>query len=77
MALMSQDDLADLAAKDDVQLMAHELAHQWWGVTLGIRSWSDFWFERRVCGVHVGPRISRSTGGARRTTSKSRNYGSG
>ncbi len=45
MALMSQDDLADLAAKDDVQLMAHELAHQWWGVTLGIRSWSDFWLN--------------------------------
>jgi aminopeptidase N len=45
MALMSQDDLADLAAKDDVKLMAHELAHQWWGVTLGIRSWSDFWLN--------------------------------
>jgi aminopeptidase N len=45
MALMSQDDLTDLAAKDDVQLMAHELAHQWWGVTLGIRSWSDFWLN--------------------------------
>jgi hypothetical protein len=29
MALMSQDDLSDLVDKDDVQLMAHELAHQW------------------------------------------------
>lgn len=45
MALMSQDDLSDLAAKDNVQLMAHEFAHQWWGVTLGIRSWSDFWLN--------------------------------
>jgi len=45
MALMSQDDLTDLAAKGNVQLMAHELAHQWWGVTLGIRSWSDFWLN--------------------------------
>jgi len=45
MALMSQDDLTDLVAKNDVQLMAHELAHQWWGVTLGIRSWSDFWLN--------------------------------
>jgi len=45
MALMSQDDLSDLVDKDDVQLMAHELAHQWWGVTLGIRSWSDFWLN--------------------------------
>jgi len=45
MALMSQDDLGDLVAKDDVQLVAHELAHQWWGVMLGIRSWSDFWLN--------------------------------
>jgi len=45
MALMSQDDLNDLLDNDDVQLMAHELAHQWWGVTVGIRSWSDFWLN--------------------------------
>ena len=45
MALMSQDDLSDLLDKDDVRLMAHELAHQWWGVTVGIRSWSDFWLN--------------------------------
>jgi aminopeptidase N len=45
MALLSQDDMADLVDKDDVKLMAHELAHQWWGVTVGIRSWSDFWLN--------------------------------
>src|SRR2546430_16604705 len=45
MALMSQDDLRDLVDKDDVQLMTHEMAHQWWRVTLGIRSWSDFWLN--------------------------------
>ena len=45
MALMSQDDLSDLLDKDDVKLMAHELSHQWWGVTVGIRSWSDFWLN--------------------------------
>jgi aminopeptidase N len=45
MALMSQDDLSDLVDRDDVQLMAHEMAHQWWGVTVGIRSWSDFWLN--------------------------------
>lgn len=45
MALMSEDYLADLTDKDDVQLMAHELAHQWWGVLVGIRSWSDFWLN--------------------------------
>jgi aminopeptidase N len=25
--------------------MTHELAHQWWGVLVGIRSWSDFWLN--------------------------------
>jgi len=45
MALMSQNYVRDLADKDDVQLMAHELAHQWWGVLVGIRSWSDFWLN--------------------------------
>jgi aminopeptidase N len=45
MALLGQEDLSDLVAKDDVKLMAHELAHQWWGVTVGIRSWSDFWLN--------------------------------
>lgn len=45
MALMSEEYLRDLTDKDDVQLMAHELAHQWWGVLVGIRSWSDFWLN--------------------------------
>ena len=45
MALLSQDDMTDLVDKDEVKLMAHELAHQWWGVTVGIRSWSDFWLN--------------------------------
>lgn len=45
MALMSADYLSDLTDKDDEQLMAHELAHQWWGVLVGILSWSDFWLN--------------------------------
>jgi aminopeptidase N len=45
MALMSEEYLPELTEKDDVQLMAHELAHQWWGVLVGIRSWSDFWLN--------------------------------
>jgi len=45
MALMSEEYLPDLTDRDDVQLMAHELAHQWWGVLVGIRSWSDFWLN--------------------------------
>jgi aminopeptidase N len=45
MALMSEEYLPELSEKDDAQLMAHELAHQWWGVLVGIRSWSDFWLN--------------------------------
>ncbi len=45
LALMSGDYLADLDTKDDILLMTHELAHQWWGVLVGIRSWSDFWLN--------------------------------
>lgn len=45
MALLGREDLSDLVEKDDVKLMAHELAHQWWGVSVGIRSWSDFWLN--------------------------------
>jgi aminopeptidase N len=44
-ALMSEKYLDELESKDDVALMAHELAHQWWGVSVGIRSWSDFWLN--------------------------------
>lgn len=44
-ALMSEAYLTKLEQDDDVVLMAHELAHQWWGVLVGIRSWSDFWLN--------------------------------
>jgi aminopeptidase N len=45
MALMSDEYLRALERDGDVVLMAHELAHQWWGVAVGIRSWSDFWLN--------------------------------
>ena len=45
MALMSAEYLTRLEEDDSIYLMAHEMAHQWWGVTLGIKSWSDFWLN--------------------------------
>ena len=45
LALMSEQYLSDLEQKDDVALMAHELAHQWWGALVGVRSWSNFWLN--------------------------------
>jgi aminopeptidase N len=44
-ALMPAKYLPKLEDNDDVILMAHELAHQWWGALVGIRSWSDFWLN--------------------------------
>jgi aminopeptidase N len=29
----------------DVWLMAHELAHQWWGNALTCRDWNHFWLN--------------------------------
>jgi aminopeptidase N len=48
MALMPNDFLRDLEEKDDADLLTHELAHQWWGVMVGIRSWSDFWLNEGI-----------------------------
>ena len=47
LALMTRAALRNLE-NGDVLLMAHELAHQWWGVSVGIRSWSDFWLNEGV-----------------------------
>jgi aminopeptidase N len=45
LTLMPPNFLPNLEQKDNVQIMSHELAHQWWGVLVGIRSWSDFWLN--------------------------------
>jgi len=41
-----------LAALDkdpaDLWLLAHELAHQWWGIAMSARNWSDFWLNEGV-----------------------------
>ncbi len=32
----------------DLWLIAHELAHQWWGIGLTCRDWSDFWLNEGI-----------------------------
>ncbi|HEY7924437.1 MAG TPA: M1 family aminopeptidase [Vicinamibacteria bacterium] len=64
LALMSEAYLARLEKGDDVYLMAHELAHQWWGVLVGIRSWSDFWLNEGMAAFMADAFIERHQGRA-------------
>jgi aminopeptidase N len=44
--LLSQRYFADLSHQpDDAWLLAHELAHQWWGISVTCTDWSDFWLN--------------------------------
>ncbi|MGA1997051.1 MAG: M1 family aminopeptidase [Bryobacteraceae bacterium] len=46
LTLLPESYAKDLAAKpQDLWLLAHELAHQWYGIGIPIRNWSDFWLS--------------------------------
>ncbi len=62
MALMSAEYLSRMEDADSLYLMAHEMAHQWWGVTVGIRSWSDFWLNEGVAEFMADTYISAYAG---------------
>ena len=62
LALMSEEYLLALEREDEVDLMAHELAHQWWGVLVGIRSWSDFWLNEGMAEFMADAFIERHQG---------------
>jgi aminopeptidase N len=53
------DDL--LAHPDELWLVAHELAHQWWGIGVTCRTWSDFWLNEGIAtflaDVYLGERF--------------------
>ncbi len=47
--LLSETYLAGLAEHpDDTWLLAHELAHQWWGISVTCEDWSDFWLNEGI-----------------------------
>jgi aminopeptidase N len=63
-ALMPAKYLPKLETQDDVILMAHEMAHQWWGALVGIRSWSDFWLNEGMADFMADAYLEKHLGRA-------------
>jgi aminopeptidase N len=63
-ALMPAKYLPEIEGKDDVNLMAHEMAHQWWGALVGIRSWSDFWLNEGMADFMMDAYLEQRLGRA-------------
>ena len=46
MTLLPESYVKDLTQQpDDLWLLAHELAHQWYGIAIPAKDWSDFWLS--------------------------------
>ncbi|MEI9973425.1 MAG: M1 family aminopeptidase [Ignavibacteriota bacterium] len=46
MTLLPEKYAADMTQhRDDLNLLVHELAHQWYGIQIVARDWSDFWLS--------------------------------
>lgn len=64
LALMPATYLPELEQQDNVADMTHELAHQWWGVLVGIRSWSDFWLNEGMADFMTNAYLEQHLGRA-------------
>ena len=62
LALLSANYLSRLEREDDVGEMTHELAHQRWGVFVGISSWSDFWLNEGMANFMTDAYLEQSQG---------------
>lgn len=50
---------------DEEWLLAHELAHQWWGIGLACRDWSDFWLNEGIATFMADVFLGQQYGPAR------------
>ncbi len=57
-------DLA-LADPSDAWLIAHELAHQWWGIGVACEDWTDFWLNEGVATFMADVFLGQEYGRAR------------
>ena len=64
LALMSDAYRLRLEREDDIGEMTHELAHQWWGVLVEIRSWSDFWLNEGMADFMTDAYLEKHKGRA-------------
>jgi aminopeptidase N len=58
------DSYADtlLADSKDVWLQAHEMAHQWWGISLTCADWSHFWLNEGIASFLADAFIEKQFG---------------
>jgi aminopeptidase N len=66
MTLLPESYISDLAQRpDDLWLLAHELAHQWYGIAIPARDWSDFWLSEGMATFLADAFLERKFGKAR------------
>jgi aminopeptidase N len=66
MTLLPESYTGDLTQhRDDLWLLAHELAHQWYGVAIPARDWSDFWLSEGMATFLADAFLEQKFGKAR------------
>ncbi|HTS49947.1 MAG TPA: M1 family aminopeptidase [Bryobacteraceae bacterium] len=56
-----------LSHPDDLWLMVHELAHQWYGIGIATRDWSDFWLSEGMASFLADVYLGEKFGAERYT----------
>ena len=66
MTLLPEKYAADMLQRpDNLNLLAHELAHQWYGIQLVARDWSDFWLSEGMATFLADAFVEQRFGKAR------------